>query len=107
VGVVAVEVVVLVDVLVLVDVGVEVVEEVVEGVVDDVELLVELVVLLAVCWQSCAASCCTVEAPCLRLFVSVGLTEAGRLITALLNVVTASAAALHCPELTAFATWSS
>jgi hypothetical protein len=107
VGVVAVEVLVLVDVDVLVDVGVLLLV-VVEGVdVVALELVVELVVLLVVCWQSCAASCWTVEAPCSRFLVNVALTDGGRLTTALLNVVTASAAALHCPELTAFAIWSS
>jgi hypothetical protein len=104
VGVVAVDVVVLVDVDVLVEVGVLVVEVVVEGVeVVEVVLVDELVVLLVVCWQSCAASCWTVEAPCSRFCVKVGLTDGGRFRTALLNVVTALAAALHCPELTAFA----
>jgi hypothetical protein len=104
VGVVAVEVLVLVDVDVVVDVGVVLDEVVVDGVdVVEVELLVELVVLLVVCWQSCAASCCTVEAPCLRLFVRVGLTDGGRVSTEFRNVVTASAAALHCPEPTALA----
>jgi hypothetical protein len=99
-------VVVAVLVVVLVDVGVlEVV--VLDGVelVVVVLLVVELLVVLdVVLRQSLAASCWIVEAPCSRFRVSVGLTDGGRLMTELLNVVTASSAVLHWPEPTALAT---
>jgi hypothetical protein len=88
--VVVVVVVVVVGVLVVVVVvGVEVVLVLV---LVDVELLVVLVVVF---WQSFAASWATVEAPCSRFLVRVPLTDGGRLITALLNVVSALAAAPH------------
>ena len=96
--------------VVLVVVGVLVVVWLVVVGVDDVVELLDVVVLLdvaVVVWQSFAASCATVEAPCSRFRVSVALTEGGRLTTALLKVVTAFAAAAHCPVLTALESWSS
>jgi len=95
-----------VDVLVLVGVEVVLLElDVVVGVELEVDVdVLDLVVVVVVLWvvrQSCAASTLTVDAPCLRLFVSVGLTDGGKSTTALLNVVTASAAGPHWPLLTA------
>ena len=72
-----------------------------------VEVLVVGVVFVVVWWQSLLASWATVLAPCLRLLVSVWLTDAGRLATALLNESIALDAASHCPELIAAAAWSS
>ncbi len=103
VRVVAVEVVVWVVVAVLVVVGVLVVVVVGVLVVVAVELevgvLLEVEVLDVVSFvafrQSLAASSATVEAPCSRFRVSVALTDGGRLIRALLNVVIALAAASH------------
>ena len=98
--------------LVVVVVGVEVVVLVLDVVVG-VELVVVLdvvdllVVVVCGCWQSCAASELSVDAPCSRFRVSVGLTVGGRSTIAFENVVTASAAAPHWPELTADETWSS
>jgi hypothetical protein len=91
---------------------------VVVGVVDVlgvlvVELVVELLVLgvlvvVVVLWrQSWAVSCSTVLTPCLRLFTSVELIDAGRLSTALCSPVAALAAAPHCLAASADETWSS
>jgi hypothetical protein len=68
---------------------------VVEEVLELELLLVVVAVVAAGSWHSRAASNATVDAPCSRLRVSVGLTAGGRSITELLNVVIAFAAAAH------------
>ena len=63
---------------------------------------------VVVLWrQSWAVSCSTVLTPCLRLFTSVELIDAGRLSTALCSPVAALAAAPHCLAASAEETWSS
>jgi hypothetical protein len=100
-------------VVVLVDDGVVVVLEVVgcvvvEGVVVVVGVVVEeLVESELVAWQLRRASAATVLAPCRRFVRSVGLTVAGRFVTASANDTTACEADAHCPESTAEETASS
>ena len=101
-------------VVVLVDDGVVVVLEVVgcvvvEGVVVVVLGVVveELVESEVDAWQSRRASAATVLAPWRRFVRSVGLTVAGRFVTASANDTTACEADAHWPESTAEETASS
>jgi hypothetical protein len=102
-------------VVVVVDDGVVVVLEVVGRVVVEgvvvvvvVDVVVELVVgREGVVWQSRWASTPTVLAPCSRLVRSVGLTVAGRFVTASAKDTTARVADTHWPESTAEETASS
>ena len=96
-----------VEVLVLVLVGVELEVVVVElDVVVDGVLVVDVLDVVEL-WQSCVESWPTVAAPCLRFAASAGFTDEGRLSIALFSDRTSLAAALHRPEPTAEASWSS
>lgn len=101
-------------VVVVVDDGVVVLDVVGRVVVDGVVVLVVLGVVVefvvgceVVVWQSRCASTPTVLAPCRRLVRSVGLTVAGRFVTASANDTTALVADAHWPESTAEETASS
>jgi hypothetical protein len=93
-------VVVVVGVLGVVVLGVVVLGVVTVGVVGVVGVVIWV-------WQSLAARLLTVVTPCLRLFMSVELTDAGRFSTAFVNPVAAFVTAPQCPEATAAETWSS
>jgi hypothetical protein len=91
-------------VVVLVVDGVVVLEVVGRVVVDgDVVVVVVVVVewvvaCVLVVWQSRCASTPTVLAPWRRFVRSVGLTVAGRAVTASAKDTTACEAATHCPD---------
>jgi hypothetical protein len=94
----AVVLVEVVGVVGVVDVVVVVVVDVVLVVVEVVLAfgVVVVVVVVVVGWlQSRAASCATVDAPWLRLLVSVELIELGRLLTSLVSEFDALRAALQ------------
>jgi hypothetical protein len=98
-------VVVVVGVLVVVDVGVlvevDVVVVVLAGVDADVVVLDTVALVAALIRQSRRASAASVLAPWLRLAWSVVLTDAGRLATEALKLLTALVAVAQSPACTA------